>query len=256
MVSVPHFPFSMDESLSPVSGNPSVSDAAAVNWTDLRAKLYTGTENTRLQAIADLSKAGTEGLNLLQEFLVQSRDYPPTWIEGRVYQVLRQADRPAVNAFLNQQFPTGIVPLSSAAQIDYTALQQALADQDFQAADCLTLEKLCELAGPAAVRRKWLYFSEVDRFPVEDLRTINLLWLVHSEGRFGYSVQRQLWLGVNRDWDALWPRIGWRDGKKWTRYPQEFIWDLSAPKGHLPLSNQLRGVQVINALLNHPAWQS
>jgi hypothetical protein len=27
-----------------------------------------------------------------------------------------------------------------------------------------------------------------------------------------------------------------------------------APQGHLPLSNQLRGVQAYNALLSHPAW--
>ncbi|MGB0562323.1 MAG: GUN4 domain-containing protein, partial [Spirulinaceae cyanobacterium] len=31
-------------------------------------------------------------------------------------------------------------------------------------------------------------------------------------------------------------------------------WDLTAPKGHLPLSNQLRGVRTFEAILNHPAW--
>jgi hypothetical protein len=29
---------------------------------------------------------------------------------------------------------------------------------------------------------------------------------------------------------------------------------LTAPVGHLPLSNQLRGVRVMEALLCHPAW--
>ncbi|PLZ94121.1 hypothetical protein CI594_16205, partial [Fischerella thermalis CCMEE 5196] len=43
-------------------------------------------------------------------------------------------------------------------------------------------------------------------------------------------------------------------GNNWTRYPQEFTWDLSAPKGHLPLSNQLRGVRVIASIFAHPAW--
>lgn len=144
--------------------------------------------------------------------------------------------------------------LPSERAIDYQPLQQLLAEQQFQEADRLTLQKLCELAGPAAVRRKWLYFTEVDTLPVEDLRTINQLWLDHSQNKFGFSVQRQLWLSVGQNWDTLWPKIGWKQDKKWTRYPDEFIWDLSAPRGHLPLSNQLRGVQVINALLNHPAW--
>jgi hypothetical protein len=153
-------------------------------------------------------------------------------------------------------FSQGAVPLRSAVGADYTELQSLLADQKFQAADRLTTQKLCQLAGPAAERRQWLYFSEVDSLPIEDLQTINQLWLTYSEGRFGYTVQRQLWLSVNKNWDALWPKIGWREEKKWTRYPQEFTWDLSAPRGHLPLSNQLRGVQVLNALLNHPAWSS
>lgn len=144
--------------------------------------------------------------------------------------------------------------LPSERAIDYQPLQQLLAEQRFQEADRLTLQTLCELAGPAAVRRKWLYFTDVDTLPVQDLRTVNQLWLDHSQSKFGFSVQRQIWLSVGRNWDALWPKIGWKQGKKWTRYPDEFIWDLSAPKGHLPLSNQLRGVQVINALLNHPAW--
>jgi hypothetical protein len=146
------------------------------------------------------------------------------------------------------------VPLQSAQAIDYSSLQNLLIQQDFQAADRLTLEKLCELAGDAAIQRKWIYFTEVESFPTVDLQTINLLWRVYSDGKFGYSVQRELWLGTGKNWDKLWPMIGWKSGNNWTRYPQEFTWDLSAPKGHLPLSNQLRGVRVIAAMLMHPAW--
>lgn len=138
--------------------------------------------------------------------------------------------------------------------IDFQPLQAALSQPDFQTADRLTLNLLCQLAGPAAAKRGWLYFTEVDRLPVEELQTLDQLWLTASQGKFGYSVQRQLWLGVKRDWERLWPLIGWKEGNHWTRYPDEFIWDLSAPKGHLPLSNQLRGVQVLASLLSHPAW--
>ena len=144
--------------------------------------------------------------------------------------------------------------LPSDAGIDYTLLQQLLAEQNFQAADQLTLQKLCELAGTAAIERKWLYFTEVQQFPATDLQTINDLWLTHSEGKFGFSVQREIWLGVGKNWDKFWSKIGWKTGNQWTRYPHEFTWDLSAPKGHLPLSNQLRGVRVIASLLAHPAW--
>ena len=129
-----------------------------------------------------------------------------------------------------------------------------LPSKTFQEADIITLQKLCELAGEAAIKRKWLYFTEVENFPILDLRTINQLWLIHSEGKFGFSLQRQIWLSLGRDFTKLWPKIGWRIGKKWTRYPQEFTWELSAPKGHLPTSNQLRGAKVITALFSHPVW--
>jgi GUN4-like len=61
-------------------------------------------------------------------------------------------------------------------------------------------------------------------------------------------------LGLSKNWENFWSKIGWKNGNTWTRYPNEFIWDLSAPKGHLPLSNQLRGVRVIASLFSHPAW--
>ncbi len=149
---------------------------------------------------------------------------------------------------------TDIVLLKSERNIDYTSLETLLKAQDFQAADKVTLEKLCELAGIEAGQRNWLYFTEVENFPVTDLQTIDRLWLNYSEGKFGFSVQREIWLSLGKNWEKLWPKIGWKSGNNWTRYPHQFIWDLSAPKGHLPLSNQLRGVRVMASLLSHPAW--
>ncbi|MEB3338059.1 MAG: GUN4 domain-containing protein [Leptolyngbyaceae bacterium] len=150
--------------------------------------------------------------------------------------------------------PQNTVLLQTDRKIDYTPLQQLLMEQNFQAADQLTLQKLCELAGTAAVQRKWLYFTEIADFPITDLQTINQLWLAYSDHKFGFSVQREIWLGVGKNGDKFWPKIGWKTENNWTRYPQEFTWDLTAPKGHLPLSNQLRGVRVISSLLSHPAW--
>jgi hypothetical protein len=236
------------------SVNPSVSISPPA-LDDLETQLTTGNEKAQLQAAIALSAAGAVGDQVLQSFLLKRRanQTPVAVIDGRCYELLLLANAES-QAFLQQHFPSGVVPLKSEASIDYGPLQRLLAEQKFLDADRVTLQKMCEMAGAAAIKRKWLYFSEVEGFPATDLRTINDLWLVHSEGKFGFSVQRQLWLSVGKNWEALWPKIKWKAGKTWTRYPGEFIWDLSAPKGHLPLSNQLRGVQTINALLCHPAW--
>jgi len=230
----------------------SVSEAST-KIAELTRQLQSSSEKKQLQVIPELVSTGAAGLEVLMEFLKEQSN-PANLTAGVVYQALYDADTPSTREFLQNHFPTGVVPLRSEGGIDYTTLQQLLVKQDFLAADRLTLEKLCELAGSTALQRKWLYFSEVDNFPIADLQTINTLWLIHSQGKFGFSVQRELWLSLSKNWEKLWPKIGWKTGNNWTRYPNEFTWDLTAPKGHLPLSNQLRGVRVIASLLSHPAW--
>ncbi|HEY9909867.1 MAG TPA: GUN4 N-terminal ARM-like repeat domain-containing protein [Thermosynechococcaceae cyanobacterium] len=232
----------------------SLDDADAI---DLAQKLKLAPERTQLQLIQESqqTEAGLAGLmRFLKDQQAQGDGEPGTSIAiaGAVYQALLGAE--AAVEFLQVQFPQGVVPLRSQAGLDYAPLQKLLAQQDFLAADKLTLQNLCELASPAAVQRKWLYFTEVGQFPSLDLQTINALWLAHSGGKFGFSVQREIWLGTGKDWEKLWVKIGWKSGNIWTRYPQGFTWDLTAPRGHLPLSNQLRGVRTIAALLTHPAW--
>ncbi len=245
-------------------------ESSAANLDDLLTTLKSASEKNQLQQVKELATKGEMGLAVLRQFLLEQKaalqglvDSPsnsstnplkPNLVAGSAYQSLLGTDTPEVTEFVQTHFPDGVVPLRSQSAIDYRPLQQLLAKQDFQAADQLTLQKLCELAGPAAIQRKWVYFTEVDQFPIIDLQTINALWLVHSEGLFGFSVQREIWLSVGKNWDKLWPKIGWKDGNNWTRYPQEFTWNLTAPKGHLPLSNQLRGVRVMASLMAHLAW--
>jgi hypothetical protein len=223
---------------------------------ELKRQLQTSSEKKQLQLIPELASLGDAGLEALMEFLKAQQSTPANLATGLAYQSLYKANTPETKAFLHAHFPTGIVPLQSEVGIDYLPLQQQLALADFLVADRLTLEKLCELAGSSAIARKWLYFSEVENFPITDLHTINSLWFIHSQGKFGFSVQRELWLSLGKNWEKLWHKIGWKTGNNWTRYPSEFTWDLSAPRGHLPLSNQLRGVRVFASLLAHPAWTS
>jgi hypothetical protein len=223
---------------------------------ELKRQLQTSSEKKQLQLIPELASLGNAGLEALMEFLKAQQSTPANLATGLAYQSLYKANTPETKAFLHAHFPTGIVPLQSEVGIDYLPLQQQLALADFLVADRLTLEKLCELAGSSAIARKWLYFSEVENFPITDLHTINSLWFIHSQGKFGFSVQRELWLSLGKNWEKLWHKIGWKTGNNWTRYPSEFTWDLSAPRGHLPLSNQLRGVRVFASLLAHPAWTS
>jgi len=221
-------------------------------------QLSAGTEKKRREALEALLQEGHQGLLVLEDFLVAviAGTYPFERLAGCIYAQLFQASEPQVQSFLQTQFPQGFFSAPSDCNLGYQDLEALLAQEQFEAADRLTIQKMCELAGAAAQQRKWLYFSEVDQFPLTDLQTIDRLWRLYSDDKFGFSIQREIWLGVGQTWEKLWAKIGWKNDRLWTRYPQGFTWNLSAPKGHLPLTNQLRGVRVMAALMNHPAFQS
>lgn len=58
-------------------------------------------------------------------------------------------------------------------------------------------------------------------------------------------------------------KIGWMkkldtemEQYNYRAFPNEFIWELNeeTPEGHLPLTNALRGTQLLNSILSHPAF--
>lgn len=220
----------------------------------LKHSIYSESAKDRLKTVDRLLEEGDTGLSILMDWMISPGDLSNNLALGKAYQALYSRKNPRIQEFLANYYPQGVVPLKSEADIDYQPLQQLLAQQDFQGADVVTLQKMCELAGTAAVERKWIYFTEVMNFPVTDLQTLDELWLMSSEGQFGFSVQRRIWLSVGKDFGKLWTKINWKTENAWTRYPKEFTWDLTAPKGHLPLSNQLRGVRTLDAIFSHPAW--
>jgi hypothetical protein len=238
---------------SSIANNPHSSELLET----LETKLQEASLKDQLETLPQLMAAGPSGWQVLLDFLrTMKAASQPTIIAGRSLQYLTHVEDEAVQAFLTAEFPEGMVPLPAACQVDYTAIQRALIQADYELADRLTLQKMCALAGPLAEQRKWLYFTEVRGFPVLDLQVLDYLWWIYSEGKFGFAKQREIWLGVGQNWDQFWPRIAWKDDNTWTRYPSDFIWSLAAPPGHLPLTNQLRGVRVMDALMKHPAWDA
>ena len=78
----------------------------------------------------------------------------------------------------------------------------------------------------------------------------------YSDGKFGFSVQRKIWIGQKRQWAKFFKAIDWTTGENgnYRKWPEEFIWEKTAAKGHMPLTSALRGTQLLNALLEHPAY--
>ena len=231
-------------SASPSSSIPSIED--------LLDQFINGTVRKRKGLIPSLEKRAEEisklGLNALTAFDPKGDD----WAAGFLLQLINRFS-PKVLSEDSSSDLKGWFLTSSEVEIDYSPLQNELLRENFEEADRFTSAILRELAGKAAVDRGYIYFSEVDSIPGEDLITIDRLWKAYSQGKFGFSRQSSLLKSLDGIYERLWLRIGWKKDGVWTRYPSAFTWSMQAPDGHMPLVNQLRGVRLMHAILNHPA---
>nr|ALL97334.1 ORF238 [Pyropia endiviifolia] len=231
----------------------------------IRVQLLELNQNTKpnsikkqLEIIETIQSNDSIHLKVLADLLcerISTPNYNSNCVDGFIYQKLLNSKDQEIVKLISSLCPDGIVPLRSAKEMDYKDLQALLATQELVKADQLTQQKLIQLAGVNAQNRNWLYFTDINRIPAQDLQTIDKLWHTHSQGKFGIFVQRQIWLSAGKDWEKFWKKIEWEIDHVPCRYPDEFQWSSYGPKGHLPLFNQLRGVQVLSALLNHKAWE-
>jgi eukaryotic-like serine/threonine-protein kinase len=146
---------------------------------------------------------------------------------------------PSVAAWLEQ---LGTGEPEAELRIDegrYGRLRDLLAVGEWREADEETGRVMLKVANREA--EGWLDVKDIDKFPCEDLRQIDRLWVKYSNGRFGFSVQKQIYqqLGGTRQydekvWEAFGDRVGWRKGGKWLYYTDQ-TFSTQAPVAHLPL---------------------
>ena len=186
------------------------------------------------------------GPNLMSDF----DPYICDWTPGFILQLIHKTDENFIKNTLNCD-DLSWFHAPSGVGIDYSPLQRYLLNECYEEADRFTSSKLRELAGEKAVKRGYVYYSEVKSISSIDLSTLDKLWIVYSRGKFGFTVQAKILDSLGGRYDKLWPKIGWKKDGIWTRYPKAFNWSIQAPNGHMPLVNQLRGVRLMDALLNH-----
>lgn len=51
--------------------------------------------------------------------------------------------------------------------------------------------------------------AEVKFIPEQDLQTIDALWKAASGGKFGYSVQKEVWMQQSKYWSRFFKKIDW-----------------------------------------------
>ena len=155
------------------------------------------------------------------------------------------------------------VELLSAKGIDYRELEKLLKDKQWYEADQLT-DKLMLKASGREIQR-YIDPKSIKEFPCEDLQTIDRLWVHYSNGLYGFSVQKDIYVEcggkldfsypIDETWEKFCDRTAWKGERTgwnkegingWIPYPDKFFKNhLMNVKGHLPFSM---------TLMSYPRW--
>ena len=116
--------------------------------------------------------------------------------------------------------------------IDYSKLQNYLEAKQWQLANQETEKLLLQAVNQE--KRNWLEQGDLEKLSCEDLQIVDRLWSKHSEGRFGFSIQLEIWQSLKQQtYRAFGTQVGWYRQGRWLLL-QHLNFDCSAPKGHLP----------------------
>jgi serine/threonine protein kinase len=128
--------------------------------------------------------------------------------------------------------------LGSEVGIDYTPLRDLLQRKKWKEADQKTWDVLCHLLGKSS--GYYLKNSDIENLPCEDLRTIDQLWVKHSDGHFGFSVQKNIYNETERDYPIFCNCVGWPIHEP-ANLESMLQFNLRAPLGHLPSRRWIGG---------------
>ncbi|MGK7924453.1 MAG: GUN4 domain-containing protein [Spirulina sp.] len=122
---------------------------------------------------------------------------------------------------------------------DYTKLHDLLAAGQWREADEETERIILQVAN--RTEDGYLLPEDLDRFPCEDLRTLEGLWVQYGDGKFGFSIQQKIYEECSRTGGdnleicrKFGDRVGWRKEGKWLKYSDLTFDRNHACYAHLP----------------------
>ncbi|MGG6268631.1 caspase, EACC1-associated type [Leptolyngbya sp. AN03gr2] len=142
--------------------------------------------------------------------------------------------------------PQPIEPETTKAVIapQYQKLEEYLSKGQWKEADDETYRLMITAVGKE--EGDWFAREELLSFPCEVLKAINGLWVKYSNGHFGFSIQKEIYLecgGVldgqqhQEAWDKFCHANGWKVNNKYV----DVAHSTSSPRGHFPTSRWVLG---------------
>jgi len=130
-----------------------------------------------------------------------------------------------------------------ASGMDYAPIRDLLRDREWKKADETTRNLMLKLSNRN--QEGWLDKGDIEKLPWQDLRILDRLWIESSDGKFGFSIQKNIWQSIEvanqNDFEVektLGDRVGWRVNNCWIDY-ESLTFNITAPPGHLPSTSHL-----------------
>ncbi|OHY32637.1 GUN4 domain-containing protein [Cylindrospermopsis raciborskii] len=126
----------------------------------------------------------------------------------------------------------------------FSKLNSLLRDEEFREANSETHKVILRIA--KLKKSSSLRIEDAEKLPCTELRTIDKLWLKYSRGKFGISVQQEIYQSLAGKYfykakhyspevyNYFADRVGWRKDGNWL-YSNDYNFSQTAPSGHLPL---------------------
>ncbi|TYQ31393.1 GUN4 domain-containing protein [Pseudanabaena sp. UWO310] len=177
------------------------------------------------------------------------------------YRIYKQSEKRLNLSIAEQKSLEGVK--QSVTESRYQQLEEYLKAKEWEKADRETDKLMLSAVGKES--GQWLEPDELRNFPCDELLAIDRLWVKHSNGLYGFSVQKQIYeeCGGKLDfsypsdetWDKFCDLVAWKDkGKYLTDYSNFFDKKFINKSGHLPFGgfDGLVGRGVLLLLFSHP----
>ncbi|MBP0010871.1 MULTISPECIES: NACHT domain-containing protein [unclassified Roseofilum] len=128
---------------------------------------------------------------------------------------------------------------ASVSNLLFRDLQRYLSNREWRNADEETTRLMLQLGDDED--KGYLVIDDLRKFPRNELQVIDSLWVKYSNGKFGFSVQKKIWLDLGKllgksninTWKNFCEHIGWRKDNEWLNH-NDLTFNANALQGHFP----------------------
>ena len=184
--------------------------------------------------LISITESAIKYANNLQDIRVDSSDFPP----------------------ISLALPSRrLIELKSGLGLDYTKLSDLLFAKKWGEADLETQKLMLKCANRK--KEDWLDLDSCRKFPSKELRMIDQLWLKYSDNKFGFSVQKEIWINNGGKLDGSYDSDTYcklRETVNWGELSQSYL-SQSYSDTYITFNiNELRGHYPAHVLWGIGGW--